>query len=96
MNCERVCEHHSRKLLPNGTNCRLTYSYPFRQLYSHLTNTEEVKVAKEKYTGNSNASLKLKFEELHKTHNSCDDTATRVKLRVELAAINEILSERGA
>ena len=96
LQCERICENHSRKLLPNGTNCKLTYNYPIRQLYGYLANSEEVRTAKEKYIKNSNVVLKSKFAELHKAHNSCDDTNTRVKLRVELAAINEILTERGA
>ena len=94
--CERACENYSRKLLPNGTNCKLTYNYPNGKIFSFLANSDEVKVAKNKYIQLANPVLKEKFNELHKAHNNATDTKVRVGLRVELAAINEILCERGS
>ncbi len=96
INCERGCNHFSRKLLPNGCNCKLTYMYPFRKYVSFLANSEEIEAAKAKYLNMTNQVLESRYKALHDTHNKSDSSENRTKLRVELAAISELLSQRGA
>ena len=94
INCEHSCSQYSGKMLPNGTNCRLTYTYPAGKLYTFVANSEDVKVAKEKYITIDSSVLKASFENKRRAHSNCDDAATRAKLRVELAAIHSVLEER--
>lgn len=94
LNCEHSCSQYSRKMLPNGTNCRLTYTYPVGKLYTFAANSEDVKAAKEKYIQINSAALKASFENMRRAHDGSDNAVTRAKLRVELAAIHGILEER--
>lgn len=92
--CEQACSQYSRKLLPNGTNCRLSYIYPMGRIYTFLANSEEVNAAKEKYIAIDSSVLKANFENKQLAHENSDNEVTRAKLRVELAAIYSILEER--
>ena len=96
INCERGCEHYTRKLLPNGCNCKLTYNQPFKKYVSFLANPAEIESAKEKYAGYTLSMLKSKYSSLYKVHKNTDDPEARSKLRVELAALSELAEQRGA
>lgn len=96
INCERMCEHYSRKLLPNGCNCQLTYMHPFKKYVSFLANPSEIESAKEKYAEYSLSMLEAKYNSLYEIHNKTDNPETRSKLRVELAALSELSEQRGA
>lgn len=96
LNCERSCSQYSRKMLPNGTNCRLTYTYPSGKLFSFVTSSDDVETARKKYIQFDNATLKLRYNNMLRAHNTSNNAETRAKLRVELAAIYSILEERRA
>ena len=94
MTCERACDNYSRKPLPNGSNCRLTYMQPASRLFMNLTNSKDVAAAKEKYEALTVEQLRERYKSLHKTHSESSDSLTRAKLRVELAAIIEVAEEK--
>jgi len=94
MTCEQACDQYSRKLLPNGCNCRLTYLQPLDRLFGHLTNSSDVSAAKQKYEVLTIEQLRERYKSLHKSHSNTPDPKVRAKLRVELAAICEVAEEK--
>ena len=96
INCERGCEHFSSRLLPNGCNCKLTYTQPFKKYVGFLANPGEIEKAKEKYSDLPRDMLVIKYNALYEAHNKTDNPETRSKLRVELAALSELAEKRGA
>ena len=91
--CERACDHFSHKLLANGTSCKLTL--PPKRSYRFLTLESDVIKAKERYIGKTIAELKKGFELLEERYKKTDDATVRATIRARLAAIEEILEERG-
>ena len=94
MACEQACRDFSRKLLPNGCNCRLTYMQPASKIFKHLSNTSEVVAAKEKYQPLTVEELRQRYKALHSAHTNSNDPETCARLRVELAAICEVAEEK--
>lgn len=95
VHCESACPNYSSKLLPNGTNCRLKYMSPMNKMFQYLCNSQEVKEAKVKYRVLPVNLLKERYKEFYQKHNGSGDSGYRSLLRVELAAIQEVLEERG-
>ena len=93
INCELACEHYSRKLLSNGTNCKLTL--PPKRSYRYLTLTEDVEKAKAKYTDKTEEELRSAFKLLEERYRQLDEPPARAAIRARLAAIEELLEDRG-
>ena len=89
--CESNCSNYSKQMLPNGTNCKLKYMSPINKLFKYLSNTDEVKKAKIKYEKLPKNVLTNRFNDIYKSFCLSDDAAQRSLLRVELAAIQELL-----
>lgn len=92
INCERACEHYSRKLLPNGSNCRMTYSP--KNYYKKLCETEEFHTNYERYKSHSTEQLKARFHILKERYKNDEFPKQRGTIRAELAALKELLEER--
>lgn len=90
--CERNCEHYSGKLLPNGCNCRLTYSP--KNYYKTLCNSEEFHKNYEIYKTYSTEQLRERFKLLKERYQNDEFPKQRGAIRAELAAIKEILDSR--
>ena len=93
LNCENACEHHSRKLLSNGTNCRLTF--PPKQSFKFVTVESDVETFRKKYNGRSREELKRIFLLLRERHKLAATPQARAELRTSLAAVESLLKECG-
>lgn len=92
INCERACPNYSKKLLPNGTNCHLTYSP--QNYYKTLSESEEFHKHYERYKPHSTEQLRSRFKLLKERYTNDEIPKQRGNIRAELAAIKEILDER--
>lgn len=92
IDCERVCENYSRKLLPNGCNCHLTYSP--KNYYKVLCGTKEFEHFYKCWKKHSTVQLRERFELLKERYKNDDFPKNRHIIRAELAAIKQILDER--
>ena len=89
--CETNCSNYSKQMLPNGTNCKLKYMTPINKTFKFLANRDEISRAKERYKRLSKAVLKVRFEDIYKSYCASKESAQRSLLRVELAAMQELL-----
>ena len=94
ISCEKVCNNYSAKLLPGGVNCKIRSTGIDSRFWSYLTNRQEVIEAKQKYESLTIEELRERYKSIHATHQQCEDSKTRVKLRIELAAMCEVANER--
>lgn len=94
LRCEQACQHYSRKLLSNGTNCRCTLACPPQSRYRYLTMSDEVEKAKEKYKDKTKEELENGFKLLEERYKKTDEPSVRTTIRTRLAAIEELLKER--
>lgn len=94
ISCEKVCNNYSAKLLPGGVNCRIQSTGLDSRFWNYLTNRQEVAEAKKKYESWPIEQLRQRYKEIHAAHQQSNDASTRVKLRVELAAMCEVAEER--
>lgn len=89
--CEMNCPNYSKQMLPNGTNCKLKYMLPINNTIKYLANGDEVLQAKERYKSLPKKILKIRFDNIYKIYCSSNEASQRSLLRVELAAIGELL-----
>ena len=91
--CEKICANYSRSMLPNGCNCRLTY-IP-KDYYKYLCSTDKYKEYKEKYQNFNNLQLRGRFQSVKESFKASGDAVTRANMRAELAALKDLIDERG-
>lgn len=92
LNCECACENFSRKLLPNGCNCHLTYSP--KNYYRALCETKEFERFYKWWEKHSVEQLKARFKLLKERYVNDEQPKQRGIIRAELAALKELLDER--
>lgn len=90
--CERSCPNYSSKLLPNGTNCRITI--PQQRKYSYLTISADVFREKKRLEKTETEHLKSLFAVLEKKLLAANEASDRANIRTSLAAMEQIFEER--
>ena len=91
--CEKICANYSRQVLPNGCNCHLTY-IP-EDYYKYLCSMDKFKEYREKYKEFNILQLRGRFKSLKESFLASSDTAARANMRAELAALKDLIDERG-
>lgn len=89
--CERACPEYSRKLLPNGTNCRMTY-IP-EDFYRYLHSTEEYEKFVEKYAGFNLEQLRGRFLSVKESYKGSDNGSAKHLMRAELTALKDLIEK---
>lgn len=98
--CETVCENYSVNMLPNGTHCKKRYSDELNKYimlsYGILAPKDEVENALSKYEKINSTELYEKFKTQVCLYNnvSRDEKHKRARMRVELAAMQQVLRKR--
>ena len=90
--CETSCEHYSRKLLANGTNCRITM--PQHRKYTFLTVADDVFKVKKRLEKAATEELKGYFYILEQKLKESSEPTERSSIRTSLAAMEQIFEER--
>lgn len=86
--CCQICQYHSSKLLPNGTNCKMTYN-PVGAL---IGNTQEILENKRIYEGYGPEQRKRVYADLKEAFKRNEDNPDiRARLRCKLAAMRMLM-----
>lgn len=89
--CEKACPEYSGKLLPNGTNCKLTYIPD--DFYRYLHNTKEYEKFVEKYAGFNLEQLRGRFLSVKESYKRSDNGSTKHLMRAELTALKDLIEK---
>ena len=88
--CEEVCEHYSKAMLPNGVHCKLKY-FPISM---YLVSQEVISANRNKYDMLDNLALVTSIDEMRKRYVRCEDKELRRSYQIRLAAAQTVLEER--
>lgn len=89
--CKHRCGQYSPKLLPNGTNCKMT-SRP-KNFYTYISDSAVVEIFRQKFRFVSADKAKEMFKETEQRYKNCTDVKVRADMRAQLAALEQIISE---
>ena len=97
INCERSCPSHSKELLPNGTNCRMTYlrDENSKKALSRRfpANSEAIAEAREYWSRRKIETLPQILAEAIRKHDESSDAEYKANIRAHITAIQEIIKE---
>lgn len=101
LHCERFCKNYSAEILPNGTHCFIRYrneEYKYKLLASRILAPEyDVSAAVPKHEAEKWTGIlfeKFRTQAVLYQNIDPDDAEQRARVRIELAAMQQVLLKR--